>query len=217
MVCRLVANFNLEPLRIVGKKKDFNFEMEWMAYNAEEEIEKILYFDSIEDSLSDIEFSFGTGMIQGKNRGEFIELNSVPERLNQTLKNFAFIFGRENTGMTNQAVDKCNFMIDFKLNSTQPSMNLSNSVSYVLGYYFNQNKSEVSSAETQMLNPKLYILISDLLDKLNLNQFHSRENLASKRMKKILEEGIKSEDDNNFLFRIFRTLSFETENQHAEK
>ena len=57
MVCRLIANFDLPPLRIIGEKKDLHFEMEWMAYNSKEELDKVgggLYqnqIDHLEGSL----------------------------------------------------------------------------------------------------------------------------------------------------------------------
>jgi tRNA C32,U32 (ribose-2'-O)-methylase TrmJ len=55
MVCRLIANFDLPPLRIIGEQKELHFEMEWMAYNSKEELDKIQYFSGQKESRKDLD------------------------------------------------------------------------------------------------------------------------------------------------------------------
>ena len=140
MVCRLIANFDLPPLRIIGERRELHFEMEWMAYNSNEELSKIEYFNSAKESREDLDLVIGTAMIQGKDRVGFISLGSLPEKIKiHSDKKIGIVFGREDRGLSNAMIDHCDYMLDFELSERQPSMNLSQSVSFVLGSIHGKN------------------------------------------------------------------------------
>lgn len=209
MICRLVANFNLEPLRIIGEKISFTEELNWMAYNSNFEIERIQYFENLLEARKDIDLVFGTGMIKGKNRGEILSLSDLNSKISNSTKKIAVLFGREDKGLSNFSVDNSDYMIDFSLSEKQPSMNLSNSVAYVMGYYFNQDKNDVSnSKKSQILPTGINKLLEGIFDKIELSKFHNRKNLGLKRLRKILENGIENNHDSNFLFKIFENINF---------
>ncbi len=206
MICRLVANLDLEPLRIIGNKLESKDEMEWMAYNSKFELDKIQYFENLVDARKDVDVVFGTGMIKGSNRGEILNLHDLNSKISDTNKNFAVLFGREDKGLSNLAVDNSDYMIHFNLSEKQPSMNLANSVAYVLGFYFNQKKADSDLKENFSVPNSLNKLIEKVFDKTEMSKFHNRKNLGVKRLKKILESGISTKNDSDFLYKIFQTI-----------
>ena len=207
MVCRLIANFGLPPLRIIGDPVDFHFEMEWMAYNSSEELDKIQYYPDFVEATSDLEVVVGTGMIHGSDRGRFISLNELPSTFGD--KKAGILFGREDTGLTRSAVIQCDCMIDFRLPGYQKSMNLSHSVSYVLSTLYNHkyqpkpNKEPVNSPSDKK---HFYEFTTGVFKKLGMNQFHGNEFLPVKRLKQIVERSNPSHGDVAFLYKLFKKI-----------
>ncbi|MCC6275423.1 MAG: RNA methyltransferase [Leptospiraceae bacterium] len=206
-VARLNANFGLSPIRIVGTPTEFKFDMEWMAYGAEEELSKISYFEKIEDARKDLTVLIGTGMIHGKDRGQFIGLEKLSGVIAKNSRNAGIVFGREDRGLTRSVIDHCDYMIDFCLPGNQPSMNLSHSVAYVLGALYNS----IDDSDAQKIFPSIdknhfYALSKEVFGLLDMNDFHGSENLALKRLKSILDTRPLEKGDLDFLYKIFRSI-----------
>ncbi len=215
MVCRLIANFDLPPMRIIGEKKELHFEMEWMAYNSKEELTKIEYFQNPKESREDLDLLIGTAMIQGKDRVGFIPLASLPEKIQSYAdKKIGIVFGREDRGLSNAMIDICDYMIDFELSDRQPSMNLSQSVSFVLGCIHSRNSSGGELLKTESLDRgNFYKYAKDIFELIEMNQFHGRENLAIKRFKKIIDSSSITREDLNFLYKLFQKIEFKIKNE----
>jgi tRNA/rRNA methyltransferase len=206
MICRLVANFSLEPLRIIGEKKYEEPEMKWMAMNSEEEVDKIQYYPNIKECANDLDLLIGTSMIFGKDKGNILSISeSIPKA--KEVNSFGLLFGREDTGLTKKTTDECQYLINFFLEGKQSSMNLAQSVAYVLGAYFNQISAFTPTETSKISIPSnLRSIIQEVFELVDVNQFHGRENLATKRFTKILEESNLNQEDINFLFKIFQSF-----------
>lgn len=215
MVCRLIANFDLPPLRIIGEKKELHFEMEWMAYNSKEELSKIEYFQNAKESRQDLDLLIGTAMIQGKDRAGFIPLASLTEKIQSHAdKRIGFVFGREDRGLSNEMIDTCDYMIDFELSERQPSMNLSQSVSFVLGCIHSKAYENANLPKPEQIDKgNFYKYAKNIFELIEMNQFHGRENLAIKRFKKIIDSSSISREDLNFLYKVFQKIEFKIKNE----
>ncbi len=216
MVCRLIANFDLPPLRIVGEKKDLHFEMEWMAHNSNEELSKIEYFSEPKKAREDLSLLIGTAMIQGKDRVGFIPLSDLTNKIkSQVEQKVGIVFGREDRGLSNAMIDICDFMIDFKLPGKQPSMNLSQSVSFVLGVIHGQFTEENRQINKEILDTdNFFKYVKNVFELIEMNQFHGRENLAIKRFKKIIDSSSISKEDLGFLYKVFQKIEFKIKNEN---
>lgn len=214
MVCRLIANFDLPPLRIIGEEKPFHFEMKWMAYNSNNELSKIEYFDDPKKPVEDLNLLIGTAMIKGKDRIGFIPLSKLPDKI-KAPKNekVGIVFGREDRGLSNDMIDLCDYMIDFELPGKQPSMNLSQSVSFVLGAIAGSISKETKEiGDTNIDRGHFYKYVKEVFELIEMNQFHGMENLAIKRFKKIIDSSTSSREDLNFLYKIFQKIQFKIKN-----
>lgn len=209
MICRLAANFDIGPLRIIGSKKEEDiFEMEWMAHNAEEEMEKIQYVESLEDCRASAELIVGTAMIHGRDRGRFISL----VRLKEIAKKFhtGILFGREDKGLKRETAIKCDYLVDFRLPGNQKSMNLASSVAYVLGALFGTQDNEFyRKRELNLSRNKLYEKAEEFFRELGMDSYHGSENLPVQRLKKILDKAEMTQGDMDFFFRIFQAFKFQ--------
>jgi TrmH family RNA methyltransferase len=216
MICRLVANFNLEPLRILGNQLEANFEMKWMAHGAKQEIEKIQYYTNFEECRRDLEFVIGTGMIHGRDRGDFISFEELSVKIQQ--KRYGIIFGREDLGLKKSTVELCDFMLDFGLPGNQKSMNLSHAVAFLLGKIYQPTRNfSTQKPNLHFVNTNYFFEYSKkIFGILGMNQFHKSENLAVKRFKTILEKNYLTQGDINFLYKMFRNIE-EVYSRNREK
>jgi tRNA/rRNA methyltransferase len=209
MICRLIANFGLKPLRILGEKKDFHFEMEWMAYNSEKELELIEYYQDFESISRDLDLVIGTTMIHGEDRGRFVSLSDIG---NLSLgKKYGVFFGREDTGLSRDTAIKCDMLVDFRLPGYQKSMNLSHSVSYVISVLYNtvkhQTNYKIDQKQEQNLN-HFYQYSERIFKMLEMSNFHNNEFLPVKRLKSIFGRSKPSKGDIGFFYKIFQQIEY---------
>lgn len=206
MICRLIGNFSLSPLRIIGEKKELQFDMEWMAYNAKIELEKIEYISSINQAAEDLDILIGTGMIHGKDRAEFLPLSELTNKTKG--KSYGVIFGREDRGLSRESISYCDYMLDFNLPGYQKSMNLSHSVAYVISYF--QINHEVIFSDPSLTvrrdTRKFYEYSKKIFSILEMDNFHNLENLANRRFKSIIERANPNPGDIDFFFKIFQQI-----------
>lgn len=208
MICRLIANFDIGPLRIIGSKKEEDvFEMEWMAHNAEEEMQRIQYAESLDHFRDSAELIVGTAMIHGRDRGRFISLF----RLKEIARKFhtGILFGREDKGLKRETAIKCDYLVDFRLPGNQKSMNLASSVAYVLGALFGTEENEFyKKRELNLSRNRLYERAEEFFRELGMDSYHGSENLPVQRLKKILDKAEMTQGDMDFFFRIFEAFRF---------
>jgi TrmH family RNA methyltransferase len=208
MICRLIANFGMEPLRVIGEKMDSQMEMEWMAHNSVEEIHRIQYFSTVTEAIQDVSIVLGTGMIKGRNRGPFLKTTQISSFLSEKPGDIGILFGREDTGLSSSAISYCHYMIDFELPGSQTSMNLSHSVSFMLSLLFNYppQNFQAKQPDATVQKSKLYEYASTIFEILGMDQFHGKENLALKRLKSILDSRPLTSGDIGFLHKVFQKI-----------
>ncbi|MEM7181306.1 MAG: TrmH family RNA methyltransferase [Spirochaetota bacterium] len=207
MVCRLIANFALPPLRIIGQKKEFDFEMQWMASHSCQELEKIQYFRNIETCRGDLALLIGTAMITGRDRGPYLTLPELPSLLTHHSQNIGLLFGREDKGLQVDTINRCDYLIDFKLPGSQPSMNVSHAVVYTLSIIQNyplniHTKEQATNSDKQ----QFYRYSERIFKLLEMDNYHTKKNLAVKRLKGILDSRPLSSGDLGFFYKMFRNI-----------
>jgi TrmH family RNA methyltransferase len=203
MICRLIGNFSLAPLRIIGMVREYDVEMEWMAYNSKQELSSIMHYSSAKECFSDLDLVVGTSMIHGGNRSQFVPLSKLPSVLSQ--KKFGIVFGREDRGLSKDTLLNCEYMLDFNLPGYQKSMNLSHSVSFCLSAFHQYNLSLDSLDKTpnQRSTKHFYEYTKHIFHLLDMDNYHNNDYLPVRRLKTILEKAELTSGDIDFLYKIF--------------
>lgn len=208
MICRLLANFDLPPLRILGSPINKNYEMEWMAHRSRKELDEIEYYPSVEDAAIDLSILIGTTMIYSRDRGPFLPIKELPRIVSETPGKIGIFFGREDIGLSKDVIEHCHYMLDFKLSPRQPSMNLSNSVAFVMStiHNFSVQYSLEENQSNAIEKNHFYNYAKKIFEILKMNHFHGSEKLPVKRLKNILDQRHLSKGDLNFLYTIFKNI-----------
>ena len=127
---RAMKNMGFTNLELVYPGYFFASEAKQMACQGVEILEKARIHERLEDALVDKNLIVGATRRLGKRRGLIIQLeDSVKRIITSARKNkVAILFGRERTGLTNQEVEKCGFLITIPADASFSSFNLAQSV-----------------------------------------------------------------------------------------
>jgi len=132
-IARSMANSGLTDLRIVKTK--IETEAIYRSMHGKYILENAKIFDNFDDAIKDSEIIAGTSDIS-KSGEKFARVPISPEEFwdnyGLTGKKVSLVFGREDNGLNNDELSKCNFFIKIIGNPEYPVYNLSHAVAIIL-------------------------------------------------------------------------------------
>lgn len=134
-VCRVMANFGLNDLRLVSPQTDhLNDDARRMAVKAGGLLESARIYSTLAEALADCTFSVGTTRRFGKYREDFLHPDAAAR---ETLAaagqgQVALVFGREDRGLHTEELDLCSRFVTIPTEESLPSMNLAQAVAVCL-------------------------------------------------------------------------------------
>jgi len=154
-VARLCSNFEVDELRIVSPKCDiFSLDAKKMALKGQKFLELCKIFDNLENAIFDCDLVLAScGRIE-VSKDSFFE--SSEDVFNWTtsfkkINNLAIIFGREDSGLTNDELLLANKTFNIPTSMNNPSLNLSHAVSIVL-YELHKSSKKNLNNELRVFN-----------------------------------------------------------------
>jgi len=154
-VARLCSNFEVDELRIVSPKCDiFSLEAKKMALKGQKFLEHCKIFDDLQKAIFDCDLVLASCGRIDVNKDSFFE--SSEDIFNwiisfKKINNLAIIFGRENSGLTNDELLLANKIFNIPTSKNNPSLNLSHSVSIAL-YELNKSSKKSFNQELEVFN-----------------------------------------------------------------
>jgi len=129
---RAMMNMGLTRMRLV-KPEDFNaYRIAGIAHGSEPLIEKIEFFETLDDATADAALVIGTTArrrtatyIWNHPREAVPELLAFPATAERPI---AIVFGREDTGLENEELDRCDRLLVVPTSRINASLNLSQAV-----------------------------------------------------------------------------------------
>lgn len=164
-IARVMKNFGFEELIIV-KPPDLGDFARAMASHAFDILEKARKVDVLEEAIEDVSLIIATtavksGKCEFKRRPVF-----TPEQLKKKLQGksgiVALLFGREDTGLTNEVIEKCDMVVNIPANPEYPVLNLAQAAGIML-----YELSKVEGGKTELASHRsleqFYAHINQLL------------------------------------------------------
>lgn len=127
-VLRVAENFGVGTLRLVRPASADPSRILISAPRTQERIAEIQTFDTLEESLTDCLRVYGT---TARSRRANMELASPPEvaaEMQSYPGRVALVFGREDSGLPNDALDRCDVLVTIPTNPDYSSLNLAQAV-----------------------------------------------------------------------------------------
>ncbi|WP_207061449.1 tRNA/rRNA methyltransferase [Motiliproteus sp. SC1-56] len=129
--CRALKTMGFGPPRVVNSAVQQAPEARWLAHGSADLLDNIETFPTLEAALADRDLVIGTS---AKPRGRLRQLHP-PEALAELLREkaatagrVALLFGREDRGLSNAELDRCDLLTSIPLAVSYPSLNLAQAV-----------------------------------------------------------------------------------------
>ena len=156
MVARVMNNFSLNELIIVNPRESWlNDKSINSAKKADKIISKVKVYNNLSDALKKFTYVIAT-----TNRKRFVNKKSTNNfrNISKILNNYkkvAFVFGPENSGLSNEDLRLSDLIFSINTNNNSNSLNLSHAVaiiSYSVFELSNLNKSKIKSEKNNHAN-----------------------------------------------------------------
>ena len=177
-VARVLANFGVRELRLVGEDHRQDQFAQIFSVNAHKLLDDAMVFEELGSALSDIDLAWAGTARSGRNHSvtrALVPLAELPDP-NSLEGRIALVFGRESTGLFNDEMALCDLAFTVPASKDYPSLNLSHAVSVVLYHLFSKyapeepRKPSDARAATYQEREYVYRFFDDVVDQLNLKE-----------------------------------------------
>ena len=127
---RIAKNFGLEGVRLVAPEVFDAYRIEGIAHNTADLVEKIGIFDTLEAALGDCVYAVAlTARGRAAKRSVLRPAAAAQELAARAADGpVAFVAGREDKGLTNEELDRCDALVTVPTNPAYRSLNLAQAV-----------------------------------------------------------------------------------------
>ena len=133
-VVRVMKNFGLKDLRLVSPADYDAYRAEGIAHQTQDILARVRTFDALPDALADCVHVVGfTARGRTAKRNLQRPRDAAGEILTATAGGtVALLFGREDKGLSNEALDRCHRVVTIPSEPAYPSLNLAHAVVVML-------------------------------------------------------------------------------------
>ncbi|MFS7245153.1 tRNA/rRNA methyltransferase [Rahnella inusitata] len=128
---RAMKTMGFASLRIVDSEAHLKPEAGWVAHGSQEILQNARHFATLADALVDIDFTVAT---TARSRARFHYYCTPPQLLTQLeekshwVNHAALVFGREDSGLTNEELELADILTGVPMVADYPSLNLGQAV-----------------------------------------------------------------------------------------
>jgi tRNA/rRNA methyltransferase len=212
-ICRVMKNFGFNELVVVNPRcKVDSLEARKRSKHANDVLKKIKVVNS--KYLDKFDYLISTTARLGTDYN--ISRSPIsPEQLSGKLKEIdvkklkiGLVFGRENNGLTNEEIERCDFTITVPTKKEYPVMNLSHAVGIVL-YEISKNEENISSHVRPALKVEKRIALKMVDQLLKKVKFSTPDKIVTQRKlwKKLIGKSFLGRREAFALLGFFRKLN----------
>jgi len=133
MTARAMKNTRISDLRLVSPRAELNKEAYKLALSGKDVLDSAQFHDTLTEAVSDCGLVIGTSRRRGVMRRNMVspELAASMIRSVVTVNKVALVFGSEETGLSNDDLALCQWVVGMHTASEFESFNLSHSVAII--------------------------------------------------------------------------------------
>ncbi|MEM2933356.1 MAG: RNA methyltransferase [Methanocellales archaeon] len=182
-IARVMKNFGFEELVLVKPPQLGDFARA-MASHAFDVLEKARKVDTLDEAIMDVSLIIATTAVKS-GKCEFKRRPVLtPEQLRKKLEGkkgkIALLFGREDTGLINEVIEKCDIVVNIPANPVYPVMNLAQAAGVILYELSKVEGGEIELASHRSLE-QFYSHIEQLLEKVEYPKHKRRKTMLMLR------------------------------------
>ncbi len=164
---RAIKTMGFSDLRLINPCDYLNTKAKMLAHASHDILEDAKVYSSLADAVADLDFIIATTAKQ-----RWVKLDIIPSsklldflaEKENTISKIGIVFGREESGLTNEEINLCNRVSTIPLASPYPSINLAQTVMIYAYSLSSINKEEPIS--TKALNPESFKSLNQKVSKI---------------------------------------------------
>jgi tRNA/rRNA methyltransferase len=128
---RAMNTMGFDHLRLITPCDHLSEPARRVAHGSNNILEDALVFDAFDAAIQDLDFVVGaTARRRGKRREYFTgeELPTLLRSKGRSVQNIGIVFGREDRGLLNDEIEKCDALVALTMRDSHPSLNLGQAV-----------------------------------------------------------------------------------------
>jgi TrmH family RNA methyltransferase len=211
-ICRAMANTGLSDLALVDPGPLNLDEARMMACAANNILERRRVFPTLVEAIADCGLVVGTTARVGLYRSHCLTPREMAPRILDTARagRVALVFGRENSGLTNDELERCTALIQIPSSPDYPSLNLSHAVlvcAYELfvaaGVY--EPPEEATPEASSALRERMFQMWREILLEIGFMEEEKSQHMML-GLRRILSRGPMNENDVKIMMGIARQM-----------
>ena len=211
-VTRAMQNFNFRKLSLISPEFSLDHEkIRPVSAGADLVLNNIKIFDDFDSAIKKINILVGTSNRNRSIKQKEIDFNELIKLLYNTETKVGIVFGPERSGLDNNHIALCDYVLKIKTSNNFSSINLSHAViivCYEISKYLNEEnpekKSNNAAKKEDLLN--FLVLLEEDLEAKKFFLVQERKKIMVQKIRNIFNKLELSGDDIKILIGIFKAL-----------
>ena len=161
---RAIKTMGFSGLRLVNPCEFRQGKAKWVAHASAEILDRAGVFKSLEEAVADVDFVVGTSAKTRSVKGDHHPVDKLPGIIRNKkhgIDSVAIVFGREESGLTNDEIRRCHISTYIPMATTYPSLNLAQAV-MLYAWILSTSKRKESSWQDPVQQSKFSAAVSGL-------------------------------------------------------
>tara|TARA_B100001057_G_scaffold178015_1_gene178812 strand:+ start:547 stop:1254 length:708 start_codon:yes stop_codon:yes gene_type:complete len=213
-VARSMLNFEFEKLRIVKPKFEMdNEKIMPVSAGADKVIRKAKLFEHFSDAIKDFNFVIGTTNRYRAIKKKEIKVNDFVSLISNKKNKVAIIFGPEQSGLDNENISLCDYVLKIDSNPKFSSLNVSHAVTVICNQIFERlknKKTTINFGKKEIAKKKELLLFYSILEKklelANFFKVEERKKIIFQKIKNIFSKSELSSIEVKTLISIIKNI-----------
>ena len=208
-VARIMANFGIDDLALVNGC-EITGEGFARSKSGRPILEKLQRFETMQEALADCDIVIGTSGIKPEGDKRWFRAPQNVKRINKLIdsrKKPALVFGRENYGLYKDELALCETTITIPTNPDYPVLNLSHAVGIVLYEINRKVKPKRTKRRKSVSQEEFERLVERIMTMLEDSSYPKRKLARSKTtLRRLISRGNPDEGEYENLMGIFKAI-----------
>jgi tRNA/rRNA methyltransferase len=165
---RAIKTMGFSSLRLVNPCDHLHEKARWLAHASNDILEEAGIYTSLKDAIADADFVIGTTAKKRSVKHDYHHCNDLVNIINaksKSIEQVAVVFGREESGLTNDELKICDILSTIPMRKKYPSLNLAQAV-MIYAYSLSSLAFTVKKRKSIVPEVAKYLVMKEELEKI---------------------------------------------------
>ncbi len=193
---RAMKTMGFNDLRLINPCDYLDEKAIWLAHGSNKILENSQVYENLKEAINDLHYVIGTSSKKRSVNYDMYSIENIVEIINNkgnSINKIGIVFGKEESGLSNDQIKKCDVLSYIPMKTKYPSLNLSQAV-MLYAYYLSKLKDEKIDKTQISKNQSAYLILKEkvmtILSKINFNTDSNIYNRILERLSFIGNEDI---------------------------